>query len=869
MRSGISVIFVTACMVAGVAILPVHHQGAGQEEENELQESVANSEWQLLRVADPVTGRVPSGKVMDAYRILQQRGFYQPTAPGFKTESETGWHQINDFFPSLSVTKITYDPNNTHTFYFCTGEGWYNADAIKGAGIFKSTDGGDTWFQLASTDTSLFDYCQDIVVHPLTSDIYVATKTAGLLRSTDGGNSWQTVLAFGTGSEKNSVCDIELTADGGVFASIGIFQTDGIYFSPSGDAGTFVKQTSGLPTSGYYRIEMATAPSDANVAYAIFGNSTDYKVKGIYKTNDKGATWTEVNRPENNYEFAAKQSWYDLSMGVDPNDANTVVIGGLNIWRSRDAGESWQRLTSGGLDSNLIRYVHVDQHEVTFRNSNEVYFGNDGGIWRCTNFSDEIPFIYNRNYGYNVTQFYSVSMHPDPSVPELMGGTQDNGTPFTYDDGIADYKFVSGADGAFTAFNYQEPWKFYSATQLRKLFRFDNNGMEPPDTITNPNLTDGNTLFINPFDIDATDPEIIYQCSNKGLWRLKNASTADSTEWTKCANINGVLSAIGTSPAAPGVIFMGRSSGAGDIYRIDDVYNSDGETVPFNADPNDMLPDAPFTSTIYCSSIVVDRNNADHVVVTYSNYNTVSIWESDNALDLTPSWTSIEGDLPDIPVYWSAIHPANNNVMYIATELGVFYTNLVNGTATHWIPCTSFPAVRTDMLRIRPADNMLFAATHGRGLWQALLDPAAMVNDINWNERGPNNVGGRTRTIMVDPNDPTGNTVWAGSVAGGLWKTTNINAVPVENNLPAVDYAMVFPNPAHGSINIQLQLTGNADLQINLMNINGEIAESIYNRNASGNFQLNYTFKHALPPGIYFIVIRTGERQIVKKIILS
>ena len=581
-------IFTSLFSIALVWLVTVsqEREQQSQPEQKKLAEMKANAAFDLLRTADPATGKIPSGALMAAFNELKLRGFYSNTN-FLKTEETTGWQQINDFFPSLAVTRITYDPTNTQIFYFCTGEGWYNADAVKGAGVFKSTDGGATWAQLAATANETFDYCQDIVVHPVTGDVYVATRIGGLQRSTDGGATWEKVLGFSVGSAKNSICDIELTADGGVFAAIGIFDTDGIYFSPSGDAGTFVKQTTGLPSNGYFRIEMATAPSDANVAYSIFCNSSDYKVEGVYKTTDKGTTWSEINLPENNNEFAARQAWYDLSLAVDPNNANVIAMGGLHLWRSRDGGESWERMTTGGLDSVLIRFMHVDQHEITFRNSDEVYFGNDGGIYKTIDFTAEQPFIYDKNFGYNVTQFYSVAIHPEAGNLQLMGGTQDNGTPYTYDAGTAKFRMISGGDGAFTAYNHERPDIFYTASQLKRLFRFDNGGFELPDTITNPNLTDNNTLFINPFDVDASDPEYLYQCSNIGLQRLKDASTADTGQWEKAANLNGVLSAIGSSKAAPGVLFVGRSSGVGDVFRIDDIYNSDFTTLPVNADPFD------------------------------------------------------------------------------------------------------------------------------------------------------------------------------------------------------------------------------------------------------------------------------------------
>lgn len=837
--------------------------------EDEASELHASTAFEHLRQADPATGKIPFNAVIQAYESLKARGFYQHQNI-LRSESESDWHRINDFFPTLSVTKIAYDPNDTQVFYFCTGEGWYNADAITGAGVFKSTDGGDTWNQLPSTANSFFDYCQDIVVHPLTGDIYVATRTGGLQRSTDGGATFEKVLGIGAGAMRNSVCDIELTADGGIFATIGIFETDGIYFSTTGDLNSFEKQTNGFPTTNIFRIELATAPSNANVAYAVPCSATDYKIKGIWKTIDKGATWFEINRPEDNYEFAAKQAWYDLSMAVDPNNENVVAMGGLNLWRTRDGGENWQQITSGKLDSNLIRYVHVDQHEVVFQNSDVVYFGNDGGIWKCDDFTSENPFIYDRNYGYNVTQFYSVSINPFSGNPQLMGGTQDNGTPFSYDDGIAEFKSVSGGDGAYTAFNYEQPEIFYTASQERRMFRLTNGGFEMPDTITNPNTTDANVLFINPFELDASDPDVLYQATNIGIWRLKPASTADTNAWLKAGTIGGVLTAIETTPALPGTVFIGRNSSAGNIFRLDNAYTSGIADAPVDIDPNNNLPDiAIFGVTIYCSSIYADENDADHVIVTYSNYGVESIWESTNALSGTPLWVNIEGDLPDIPVYSSVIHPSHPNICYIATELGVFYTNNLNGDLTQWIPCTSFPVVRTDMLKLRTSDNTLVAGTHGRGIWQAKLDNNGLLNDILWLERGPVNVGGRTRTILIDPNDPTGKTIWAGSIAGGLWKTSDIDAVPVADPLPVFSASSIYPNPSNGNFNIDFNVDGTSKVCIDIIDMNGHIVEPVINNMLSGKQHLTVAIKNRLAKGIYFVVIKYDNLQEVKKLIIN
>lgn len=822
-----------------------------------------------LKKMDPVTGTIPADALQNAFLELKARGFYTEDFGGVRDGS--GWQSVNDFFPSLAVTKMAYDPNNTSTFYFCTGEGWFNADAVRGAGVFKSTDGGETWEQLASTTSSIFQYCQDIDVHPLTGDVYVATRSGGLQRSSDGGLSWQKVLGSGAGSARSSICDVEITSDGGVFVGIGIFDTDGIYYSDNGDSATYSKQTVGLPGGGFYRIELAVAKSDPNIAYAI-PCSTNYMIQGIYRTDDRGATWQATGLPGNDFELAASQAWYDLIIEVDPNDANTVVAGGLHLWKSTDGATTWQQLSTGRLDSSLIRYVHVDQHAILFRNSDEVYFGNDGGIYKSTNFTSDNPVIYSRNDGYNITQYYAASLSSEAGSPFLVGGTQDNGSQAAYNPGISAFKPVSGADGAFCAVNTENPNLFYTTTQFRRMYRFDNSGFELPDTITNNFLDDDDVLFINPFEMDPVNPENLYMASGKSLWRLNNASTATSADWKKACNFGGIISAVSVSTVPEDIVFMGRFSSNAEPVMLQNASSTDSTVLVVGLDPNNMIPDAPgFGTGRYCSSIAVDINDANHLLVTYSNYGVNSIWESDNALSDNPVWISVEGDFPDVPVNWAAIHPTNPEVAYIATELGVFYTNSLNGTATEWIPSTSLPIVRTDMLRIRPADGTIIAATHGRGIWEAQLDPSGLNNDLIWIERGPNNVGGRTRAIMIDPNDPSGQTVWAGGISGGLWKTTNIDGLTDVQEAPAQLAISAFPNPVYGDV-FYAGLSAFNGKKINAELIsaaNGQIVqrfpECIVSGDGTTTFHIN---RKGIDAGIYLLRVRHGNQTGVVRIVL-
>jgi photosystem II stability/assembly factor-like uncharacterized protein len=759
------------------------------------------------RRMDPATGDVPSER---RWAVLEQLQAQMPEPMQLRSSAaaaDFSWVPVDDRLASLAVTAIDADPNDPQIFYFATGEGWFNADAVRGAGVWKSTDAGSTWERLASTDSSLFHYCQDLVVHP-SGDVYVATRSGGVQRSQDGGLSWTQVLGSGNGSARNTACDLELTADGGVFAGIGIFDTDGIYYSDSGDPGTWTKQTNGFPGSGIWRVEIATAASNPDVAYAV-PLATDYLIEGVYRTEDRGTTWTAIENPGGDREFAARQGWYDLIISVDPNDEDHVVAGGLHLWRSRDGGQSWDQISSGRPGSSLTRYVHVDQHNVIWQNSDTVYFTNDGGIYRCDNFTDDVPIIYQRNKNYNSTQYYAADIARQAGDPRVLGGTQDNGSTISLGEGLGPAKFVSGADGSYCNFDPRDGDRFYTSKQYQPIYRFDNGGFELADTLRNNNVDNGDLRFINAIELDPVDPGILYQASSRGLQRLKGADTASGSGWEAASRFYGEISAIGIAEDVPHTVFLGRRTSNAEIARLDNAHLTGDGDQPIGLDPNNDLPDASGLGSVWCTSIWVNPFDANHVLVSYGNYGVNSLWESTNALDPEPRWHSVEGNLPDVPVNWVMAHPKKPDLVWAATDLGIWYTEALNGDSTQWQACSGFPFVRTDMIRLRRSDYTMVAATHGRGIWTAALDALGSIADPQWQERGPTNVGGRTRALLIDPNDPSGQTVWAGSVSGGLWYTRGISAVGLSSPEAESLRATAQPNP-FGQEGVLLRLEGEA-----------------------------------------------------------
>lgn len=831
-------------LIVGTAVLWQWMAGKAKQSDDSSSPNPAFIEQEMMMLRNPYTDEINThlryktlGGSMSFTQLQQEKLRkqikYFPYA----------WLKVNDFFASLAITKITFNPQNPQEMYFCTGEGWFNADASRGYGVWKSVDGGANWQQLSATLTDTFYYCQDMVVHPSSGHLYVATREGGLQRSTDGGLSFQPVLSRNSGARTHRAADIEIDADGNLWVSFGIFDTDGIYFSDSGNPGSWEQRTNGLPAN-VHRIELAVAPSNPNRLYCIPTHASDRKISGVYRSDDRGLSWQEVALPGGDRELAKLQGWYDLIIEVDPNNEDVVVCGGLNLYRSRDGGNSWQQLCEGDkrVKSDL-QYVHVDQHEVVFINSDEVYFTNDGGIYRCDSFRADTPVIYSINDNYNVTQYYTAAIYPKAGDPRILGGTQDNGTYRSTAAGISDFENLSWADGGFCEVNPKNEVVF-TTTQLRRIYRFREDRI---DTLTNPALQNSNTLFINPLHLDPVDPEILFQASNIGLWRLKNASEADSTKWERACAPTGQISAIGLSTKPAHVAFVGLAQN-GLVYRLENAHNSTSNDRTVFVDRQKDLPPG------YVSCIEVDETDANHVLITFTNYGISKVWESFNALSEAPRWRDCNGNLPDLPVRWAMTHPSRPGVCWLGTENGVYYTDSLNGMNTRWYASNEGLAnLRISMLRYRESDQTIIAATHGRGLYTGKWKTRS--NEIDWNERGPRNIGGRTRTILQDPNDPAGRRFWAGSVSGGLWFINDIDSSAYfewREELTATSQWRLFPNPlSDNQLKLKIPEENTGLMEFRIYNINGQL---IWENQLNVASQLDFQVPE-LASGIYFFSV--------------
>lgn len=632
------------------------------------------------------------------------------------TDVNTSWQNVDDFMANLAVTTLAYDPSNTLTFYAGTGEGFFNGDAVRGGGIFKSTDGGTSWDILASTENGNFAFVQKVVV---TSDgtILAGTRavsgTSGLYRSIDGGASFTRMTDV-----SGSVADIEIAANGDIY--VGTLTSGTVYRSVDGGLNWVNVSPSGTAS----RVELAVAPSASSTTATtvLYVLGEDNANVGYFKKSvDGGDNWSDLTIPkyrsqscsESSDDFTRGQAWYDLILAVKPTDESVVLAGGINVLKSSDGGSTMAEVSywTGGCDS----YVHADIHAIAFRpdNPDEVVIGSDGGVsYSADAGSSSDPTFNDRNKDYAVTQFYAVAAENSTDSDYFLAGAQDNGTQQFSTANGASTDEVTGGDGAF-CFIDQDNNNLQITSYIRNVYYLLNSSGGFVQTLSNDQSSG---RFINPADYDNTS-DILYSAGgNDELKRISGISSSPGSQETLALSLNGEqISALRADANTANRLFVG--TGSGGIYRIDDA----DQTTPTVTDITSDMSGQGYISSI-------DIGSSDNVLlVTSSSYGVQSVWYSD---DGGTTWVDKDDDasLPDMPVRWGLFNPDNPAEVLLATELGVWSTTDITATNPAWEQTsTNLANVRCDMLQYRASDKKVVVATHGRGLFTA--DPFAGTDD--------------------------------------------------------------------------------------------------------------------------------------------
>ena len=684
-------------------------------------------------------------------------------------------------------------PGHTNIWYYLSGEVYGTSAGATGAfylgdGMFKSIDGGLTWAPVTATAvgnpqsfSTLYQSGWRVITNPADTGAVVYMATIGTVyRSANGGQSWTAVLGGNLGNY-SYFADVAAAPSGVMYATMssdgpmkGIWRstngTNWINISPDTTAGF-------APV--YDRFVMGINPNNENEVYFLgatpgYGHYNNYidsddwssLWKYTYANGDgsgAGGTWENLsaNLPNTGTEFDqfACQGGYDLVVHVQPG-TGSVFIGGTNIYRSTDgftSGNNTAQLGGYKIGTTLPFFQiypghHPDQHDFLFlpSNPNVMLSACDGGLFRTADCTVPSVTWSSLNRGYQTTQFYTAVIDKStPNDPMLLGGLQDNGNFFVNStDPTAPWKQTVNGDGSFGAVAPGKEYYVLSIQQGRvaKVALSDEGTVLAFRRIDPIGPKKDNYSFINPLALDPTDANVLYLPAGNRLYRQTELANINLTgEWDSIAQgwmqypdtIKagfGTISAIAVSTANPTHrVYIGTS--ANKLYRIDEAHTG---SPAFTA-----LGTPPVGTAGYVTCIAVDPDNADRVVVAYSNYNIYSLFLSTNA---GANWQKVGGNLEanlngttgGVSVRWISILPfANGSHKYFCgTSVGLFSTDTLKvhsmtAPGTQWAleGASTIGSSVVDYIETRTSDGLVVAATHGSGMFTANFAPVSGTND--------------------------------------------------------------------------------------------------------------------------------------------
>tara|TARA_R110002072_G_scaffold16233_3_gene63997 strand:- start:200369 stop:202861 length:2493 start_codon:yes stop_codon:yes gene_type:complete len=591
------------------------------------------------------------------------------------TDGGDTWTPMGDTFTNLTVYSVAIDPTNSDTYYFGSSSGL----------IFKSVDAGGTWTQIADMSNSLIN---KIVINPDDTDImFACSQNAGIFRSTDAGATWSNL-----GIDGNAY-DVEFKPGdtNTVYAS-------GLGFHVSIDGGTTFTTITGV---GGGPKMIGVSEDDATRVYVAESDGGSFG--GFYVSTDSGNSFTERNHAGRNYFGydtagfdSGGQAPRDMDIAVNPNDADEVHIAGILTWRSTDAGVNFSCTADwipNAAASANIGYCHADVDILVFQGST-LFVGSDGGIFKAEDTNNVTANYYEDiTEGIGIRQWYKIGISQTPNVI-VTGGSQDNGSSF-YDSDSDVWTDWIGADGMEGFVDKDDPDVMYGMIQFGGMYRTD-DAANSLTGLNNP--ASGN--WVSPFEQDPIETDVIYA----GFDRVYK-STNKGSSWTSISqDFGNDLSHLKISPSDNNIMYAARG---GILFRTDD-----GGDTPWvqTSNPGGSI-----------NSIAIHPTKPNKIAVASSTINKVYISE-----DGGETWQNYRFNLPNFSSLAVVWHDNGADGLYVGMDYGIYY---IDAGLDEWQPFSNnIPNVIINELEIHTERNEIYAASYGRGLWVSpTADPTIVL----------------------------------------------------------------------------------------------------------------------------------------------
>ena len=727
------------------------------------------------------------GRIIDIAFHPQNSNIIYIASPGggvYKTtDGGASWKWLGGL-PYQAISSIAIDPLNPNVVYFGTGHYNGSGSDLLSQGVYKTTDAGATFSLLAPTvpTTSNTDWLRvtRVVTHPTTPNVVFAGTTAGFFLSSDGGANWSQ-------PSRAATYDIAIDPNNPVKMLRGKYDGSASY---SIDAGATWSQTQIVPgsTTANIRTRVKYAKSAPNVVYA----AVDQNSGELHKSIDGGLNWSFVSTPAHN----GTQGFHTNQLWVSPIDANHIIVGGVDLYKSLDGGQIFTKISDWASNSQQTGNgstpdtPHADHNAVAsppnYSAANAVFYvGTDGGLFSTSNARTVAIHTGWTKSGASlvITQFVGAAGRRLNGIDTLIAGTQDNGTLFNF--GYQGWSRIAGGDGGATTFDPGTDVA-YGQYPSGEVFRYGlGMGLRTicagiteatPDGCGSANTTKVN--FYAPLELDPNNSNRLYFGANslwvsanaKGTtptWSAVKAPVAGTTSGTTSSNY---INAISIYQGDSNVVLVGHNDGQ--VFRT----NNGLVATPLWTALGGGLPTGRMVG-----AVLIDPADANRLYVGFTGYFADNLWRSDNG---GSTWRNISAGLPPGSIYTITRHPLAKEKLYVGTIWGSYGSD--NG-GNSW-PVVNDGPYGTQIRKLFWLGNdTLVAATFGSGMVRAIVAVSVPNTVVEYYHPVLDNY-----FITADPNEQAA--VDRGA-AGAEWRRTSITFKAGGPTLVCRFYGSQSPGP--------------------------------------------------------------------------
>jgi PKD repeat protein len=667
-----------------------------------------NGMWTFIGPSSLPTGGGGAGRVACVEWAPNGDLLIGAPAGGLWRRSGTTWNTATDFSLNyLGFSDILVNSANPNLIIAASGDA--DAGDAQAIGVIKSIDGGLTWVSIGLNNASRI---YKILALSADFNTLLVSTNLGVYYTNNGGNTWsQPISGSGTvhdmEQKPNDPNTIYAVTSNGFFIS----NNGGVSFSN-------VASSVGLPTTGINRRAIAVTPGDANYIYLLHSRSDNSGLHSVYRSIDGGSSFTMMINgvsgtlnllgwsSTGNDVSSGGQGWYDLSIAAHPTSPNTVFVGGVNIWRSLDAGATWA-ISGHWTGSGGAPYVHADIHSLDFRANGDLYACCDGGLFINTN-PNGTPGWTDLSSGLHIAQMYRIGAS-QTNDGLLLTGWQDNGTNLR-NSSTSNWRRVMGGDGFESAIDPTNANNMYGEVYYGDIDRSTNGGTSFSN-IVQSNGTAGTVNEKGPwltnFVIAKSNPTIMY-VGKSNVYKSTTSGVGGASSWLSGTGIpsSGSIGALAVSPSNADYVYASKGNA---IYVATDGQNFSLKSTGL---PGNTITYIAIGSTPTTAFVTVNGGSGNKV------YKTVNGGDS---------WTNISGNLPNVSpqcIVVDEVKPYNQ--LYIGHLNGVYYTN--DTLTAGWVTFDNgLPNTEVTELEIQYSTAKLKAGTYGRGAWESDLYSPTVV----------------------------------------------------------------------------------------------------------------------------------------------